>query len=214
MRLNPRSKLVILPLALAMLSACASGIKITTIQPLGETADAPYEKILVVALADTFDPRRYLEKEVVAQLSTHGVQAVAATSMMDTRTPLVRQTFVDMVKKVNADAVLVTQVVSNDVDMTVKELRPEATYNVWPTYYYNVFAVQQAEYVQPPGLAMGRALVLATQVYSVASQQPVWGIEMDFKVVQEDDQFWDYTAFTDLAKAITGQMSRDRLITR
>jgi hypothetical protein len=201
-------------LVVAMLSACASGTgtKVTTVQSLSETADAPYEKVLVVALADAFDPRRYLEKEVVAQLSQRGVAAVASTSMMNSRTPMTRETSIDMVQKVGADAVLMTQVVSSSADVMKKGLRPEATVNYWPTYYYNVWSVQQTEYVQPPGLAMGRDLVLATQVYSVASQKPVWGIEEDFRIVQEDDQFWDYSAFIDQAKVITEQMKKAGLI--
>jgi hypothetical protein len=49
-------------------------------------------------------------------------------------------------------------------------------------------------------------------VYSVASQKPVWGIEEDFRIVQEDDQFWDYSAFIDQAKVITEQMKKAGLI--
>jgi hypothetical protein len=37
---------------------------------------------------------------------------VASTSMMDTRTPMIRDTFMEMVESLDADAVLVTQLVS------------------------------------------------------------------------------------------------------
>jgi uncharacterized lipoprotein YmbA len=54
------SKRLVIGLAIA-LSACASGPQITTVQELQQSADAPYDNILVVSLFESFDTRRYLE---------------------------------------------------------------------------------------------------------------------------------------------------------
>ena len=43
-----------------LISACA-GPQITRIQPLSETADAPYGNVLVISMFDSFDMRRYFE---------------------------------------------------------------------------------------------------------------------------------------------------------
>ncbi len=186
-----------------LLGACATGTHVTRVQNLAETADAPYENILVIALFESFDARRYLEKEVVQSLSERGIEAVASTSMMDSRTPATRQTFVAMLDKIGADAVLVSQLASFDIAAKRKDMNPESTYNFRPTYYYNVWSVELTEYVEPQGVQFDNSIVLATQLYSALSQETVWGIESKFKYVQKVDALWDYSVFIDQAKTIT-----------
>ena len=103
-----RKTLLILTLALAvLLGACASGAKLVTVLPVTESADTPYDNILVIGLFKSYDARRYFEKEVVDRLKGMGVEAVASSSMMNSKTPVTRETFLAMVDKVGADSVLV-----------------------------------------------------------------------------------------------------------
>ena len=121
-----RTKTILLLGIAAILSACAAGPQVT--KTLDETAiaDTPYQKVLVIALLSSFDTRRYLEDEVVKQLSDLGTDAVPSTSMMNTKTPVTRQTFLAMVDKIGADAVLVTQLTSLQSKGTVADMNPEA----------------------------------------------------------------------------------------
>jgi hypothetical protein len=195
-----------------MLGACASGTTVTRVQDLSDSADVPYKKVLVISLFESYDARRYLEKELVTQLASRGTDAVASTTMMDTRTPVTRATFVAMVDKIGADGVLVSQLASNETTGKVKTQRPKSTYNVWPTYYYNVWSVQLTEYVEPPGVEFTHSMVLGTQLYSVKLEEPVWAIEADFKIKEEDDGAWSYSVFPTQAKNIANHLSRDKLI--
>ena len=102
----------LLLLASLLLVACSSGPQVRRVQELSPSADAPYDNVLVVTLLSSFDSRRYLEDEIVDQLAALGTTAVASTSLMDTRTPVNRDTFVKMVRDIDADAVLLTQLVS------------------------------------------------------------------------------------------------------
>jgi len=205
------NKLLVTGLAVA-LSACASGPQITTVQELQQSADAPYDNILVVSLFESFDTRRYLEKEIVKQLSERGIKGVASTSLMDTKTPVTRQTFMDMVETLDSDAVLVTQLVNLESEGTLKDMNPQATRNIRPTYYYNVWSYELTEYVEPQRLELKHSLVLATQLYSVASQEAIWAIEAKTKIVQDFDQQSGYSVIVDEAKAITSHLARDGLI--
>lgn len=204
-------KLFLLAVAV-ILSACVSGPNVTTVQEVSASADAPYDNILVVSLFESFDARRYLEKEIVKQLSADGVNAVASTSLMDTRTPVTRETFLAMVEDLGSDAVLVTQLVSLNTDAKMKDMNPRSTHNFRPTYYYNVWSVELTEYVEPQSMELSHALVLATQLYSVLNKEPVWAIESKSKVVQDYDHRQDYSVFVDEAEAITSHMSRDGLL--
>ena len=196
------------------LSACSSGTKVTRIQEVSAKADAPYDKVLVVSLFASFDARTYIEKELIAQLAERGTNAVGSLSMMNSRTNATRQTYIDMVDQVGADAVVVIQLESIETETKVVDASPQATYNVWPTYYYNVWQVQLTEYVEPPGVMFDNNLVMATQVYSVVLMEPVWGIESRFKIVQDIDSTWDYGVFIEQAKVIANNLSKDGLIAK
>jgi hypothetical protein len=196
------------------LAACSMGTQVTTTQEVSESVDAPFKKILVIALFDGFDPRAYLEKEVVLKLAEFGTDAVASTTMMNSRTPVTRATFLAMVDKINADAVLVTQLSSLETKATVKDMRPEATVNFRPTYYYNVFSVETTEYVEPQSVEFEYDLVLATELFSVREREGVWAIQASSRFVMDHDQTSDYSVYVDEAKAIATQMRRDGLIVR
>ena len=109
---------VVLVLALTIaFGACASTTIVEVTQPLEKSADAPYRKVLVLTLFDSFDARRYLEDEIVRHLAEQGTTAVASTSMMNTKTPLVRRTFIDMLDEIGADSLLLTQLTAHRMDV-------------------------------------------------------------------------------------------------
>jgi len=181
---------------------------------LSETADAPYDNVLVIFLYSDFDMRRNLETEVVNSLSDMGIRATASTSMMDTRTPVTRETFLDMVEAIDADAVLVTQLVYLQTEVKMTDMRPEATYNVTPTYFYNVFNVDLQEYVESQAPDYEHDLNLGTQLYSAQSKDVVWAIESRSRIHPRLGDFASYSIYVDEAKAITRRMSRDGLLER
>lgn len=195
-----------------LLAACA-GPQVTRVLPLTDSADAPYNNVLVVCLFESFDSRRYLETAIVEELAARGVNAVASTSLMNTRTPLKRETFVTMVEELDSDSVLLTQLVDLEIESKVKTMRPEASYNVRSTWYYNVWSVELTEYTEPKSVEMKNNLMLSTQVFSARSQEPVWAIEMEDTVTQDfDRQMIGESFIVDQARAIVTQLSRDGLL--
>jgi len=195
-------------------SACSAPPQVSRTPTLAEPTDAPYKKVLVIFLASSFDARRYLETEVAKRISERGAQAVASTSMMDSKTPATRKTFLAMVEATGADAVLVTQLVNLDIEAKKKDRRPQATYNFRPTYYYNVWSVELQEYVEPQATNYEFSLVLATQVYSALTKDVVWAIESKSKFSRDFDHLRDYSTYEDEAAAIVRRMSKDKLIAR
>lgn len=205
------TRYVLMLMAFVLISACA-GPQVTRVQTLSETADVPYDNVLVISMFKSFDVRRYLETAIVEQLSERGINAVASTSRMDTKTPVTRQTFLDMVEALDSDAVLVTQLINFDTGAKFRDASPESTYIVRPAYYYNVWNVELTEFVGPQDLQTKHSIVLSTQLYSVSSQSPVWAIESKTKLTR-DRQTRGGTAFIgDEAKAIVSYLSRDGLL--
>jgi hypothetical protein len=201
-------------LLLAMLAgACSGSPQVTKTQEV-TAGDAPYRTILVATLFKDFDYRRFLEQEIVKQFEARGVDAVAMTSMTDTRTVMNRDTVVDRVERTGADAVLITQLVDFRSTVKSKDAAPKATYNYWPTYWYNVFEVELTEYVEPSYTQYTDSVRLSAAVYSVASEERVWAIETDWTVKEDVDFGMDYSVIVDEADAIVRAAARDGLIAR
>lgn len=207
-------KPIVLLVCLSLLLGACAGPKVTRVQVLSESADAPYDNLLVVSLFKSFDMRREFEQEIVKQLKARDIKAVASTSMMNTKTPANRETFLAMVAEKKSDAVLVTQLVNLETKSKVKDRSPQATYNLRPTYYHNVFSVELTEYAEPPGLELKHSLTMATEVFSARSQQPVWTIETNSSQVRNVDQQSSGTSIAAEAKAIISAMSRDGLLAK
>jgi len=200
--------------ALLLLGGCGSGSQVTRIQDVPASADKPYQKILAIALFDSFDSRRALERAIAAELANRGVEVVPSTSKMDTRTPKTRKTFVAMAEEAGVDAVMVVHLASVDADFKVKTMNPQSTYNVRPTWYYNLWSVELTEYIEPKALEIDNRLVLATELYSVQSRDLVWAIESRFKIVEGIDFLWDRKAFGEQAAVIGRNLSKDGLVDR
>jgi hypothetical protein len=213
-RMRKSALTIFLVAASGLMVACASGTQVTTTQTLASAADAPYENVLVIFLAESFDSRRYLETELVKKLGENGTHAVRSTSMMDTKTPLSRETFVAMVEKIDADAVLVTQVAALQSTGQAVNMNPQATYNFRPTYYYNVWSVDLQEYKEPQAINFDHKLSLATQLYSVQSKDVVWAIESKSDIKQKFDDDRDYSIYVKEADAITRKLLSDGLIAK
>jgi hypothetical protein len=199
-------------LALATaLAGCASKPHVTTTQEI-TAADAPYGNILVIALFESFDVRRFLEKEIVADLAEAGVQATAMTSMTDTRTIINRDTVIDRAGRSNADAVLVIQLISLETTGKQRDANPDATYIFRPTYYYNVWSVELTEYVEPPYMQFTDQLALSSEIYSARSRELAWSIRSDWKIKEQLQPGTDYRIFTATAESIVNAARRDNVI--
>lgn len=196
----------------ALLSSCSSTTHVTTTQEASVSIEEPFKKILVIALFDSFDSRAYLEKEVVLKLAEFGTSAAASTTMMNTKTPVTRATFMAMVDEIGADAALVTQLVSLESKGKVKDMRPRKTLDYWPTYYYNVFEVNVTEYVEPQSVEFEHTLVLATEMYSVEEREAVWAILAESRFTFDHEQTSDYNVYIKEAEAIAKKLLKSGLI--
>ena len=207
-------KRIILLVGAALVFVACAGPQVTRTQPLDEAADAPYDNVLVVSLFQSFDMRRLLEREIVKQLKAQGVDAVPSPSLISVKTPLNREAVIEAVGQANSDAVLVTQLLDAQTTSRFRDRSPESTYNIRPTYYYNVWNVELTEYSEPPGLEAKHEILMATQVFSVSTKEPVWTIETRSRLKRDVNMQFSGTSIADEAKAIAGAMARDGLLAR
>ncbi len=191
---------------IAMLNACAVAPRVTTTLDVTDTTQVPVDNVLVLVLFSKFDTRRYLEDEIVKHLGAQGVKAVASTSMMTTQTPLTRDFILETMTELGSDSLLLTQLADLETTGKVIDMNPEVTYNVRPTYYYNVFSVDQTEYIEPQDVKFTHELSTSSDLYSFASKEKLWGITTYSKIKENVDHMRDYSIFVAEANAITAAM--------
>jgi len=201
-------------LSISIVLVAFAGPQLAAAQDGPEVAGAPYKNILVIFLSSSFDSRRYLETEVVKKLTEQGTTAVRSTSMMNTKVPMTKETFLAMVEEIDADAVLITQLADLKTKGTVVDMNPQATYNFRPTWYFNVWSVELTEYVAPPAMNYEHKLSLATQLYSVQAKKAVWAMESNSNIMQAFDKGPDYSIYVKEAGAIVKELRSSDMIAK
>ena len=133
---------------------------------------------------------------------------------MTTKTPVNRESVLAIVDKLGSDSVLVTQLLNLDTTSKVTTSRAEATYNVRPTYYYNVWNVELTEYEAPKGLELKHKITMAIEMFSASSTESVWAIETNSQISRDINQQTTGNTSEKEAKAIVNAMARDGLLAR
>lgn len=205
-------KSIIIFLLIFLGSGCAVPPKATITQEVLATADVPYKNTLVLVLFSKFDTRRYLEDEIVKHLDAQGIKAVASTSMMTTKTPLTRNFILETMTELGSDSLLLTQLASLETTGKVKNMNPEVTYNVRPTYYVNVFSVDQEELIEPQTVRFTHYLSTSSDLYSFATKEKIWGMITYSKIKQNVDNMREYSVFVAEANAIVNSMLDDAVV--
>ena len=198
------------------LSACSTNTaRLNQVQPLDKSAQAPYNKVLVVGLFNSFETRSLLERAVVQDIGRGIPGAVAATSFMKTTTPITTESILAVVKESGADAVLVTQLVDFSESRTkIKDRNPEASYKVRPTYYWNVWEVRLTEYMEPQYLETKVSLLLLTELYQVNNRKLVWAVESKAKITKDLSRPGYYPFVNSQATTIAQLMQSKGIIAR
>jgi hypothetical protein len=127
---------------------------------------------------------------------------------------MTRSTYIAMVDRTGADALLVSQFIDGESKIEVKDANPETTVNVRPTYYFNVWSVNVTEYVEPQFVLEKGTVMIATQMYSVAKEDAVWAIESKVKYKVEFGVPRPYDAYDEEAESIVKHLARDKLVAR
>ncbi len=178
---------VLVLLSTAILFACSTTT--TTVRKIYENPDfdgAPFSQFLIVGISENRDSRRHYETMMVSALADHGIKAVASTRVMKPGVPMDQHTVAAAAKESGSDAVLVARLKSAQTEAqivkgpTSVKIQPNSgnpinfsDYDYEPMQFrYNYETMQN-----PDSLEIERTVVVATDVYEVASGEKVWGVE-------------------------------------
>ena len=194
--------------AAAMLAACAPQTEIVKLYDAGGTDNRPYERLLVVAITADSDSRRQLEDMISTQLQQAGVASVSAHTRTGAKTVLKQQEVNEAARESGADAILITHIVSTDVQAEKQEgrtnFRAECRGGGDPADY---FLYDYDELKEPDTVRVAHTVVAVTNLYDAADRRRLWTIQSTCFDKETMDE-----VLLEEAAAIARQLHADRLI--
>ncbi len=188
----------------------------------GAVRGQSFDKLLIVGISPNYNVRCNYERFVAAQLRTTGVTATASCSHMDSTDPLTVASVTPVVRKIHADAVLVTELLGrehNVVEGGSSETRGAAYYKpigygYGHPYYggiggYGSFGLPTT-YVKfstdQSAFALETSVVVASNLYETDKASLVYSVQVTAKNQSLDE------VLHSLSTAVVDRLRRDGLV--
>jgi len=174
---------------LTVLAGCAPPLKVESGWKEGARPARPFGTVLVVAVSDDFDRRRLFENALVAELAAGGTTGIPSTRTMLTTDVVDRDSVGALVKATGAEAVLVTRLASQEVDVkqqrgreVLKMDNPSATPAVTDPYFYNVYTYDYSVSAEPAALVVNRDVTVTTDLFETGKGERIHTIRSDVRI--------------------------------
>ena len=133
--------------------------------------DGYINSIMVVALAERYEIRRFFEKEFVKQFKALGVEAIASVDAIPEEKEVNADIIIAEALKRGTEMIMVTHLVSFD-DKSVDSSASSAS--IFHTYYRNVsiYVLNPGYYAQ--GIQRTQGVTLTTKLYETKTEKLVW----------------------------------------
>ena len=195
-------------LIMACLVGCSQPTQVTGRWEQPEFAGGPYTRILVVGVSENAGRRRRFENELAAKLDgSLGRTVWASYATLPEDTELNREIIEAEVAELNADAVIVTRLVSRQVRAEETEDRVGVDVVRKDEEIYDFFRYDYNEYVDPGEIKTVQTVELATDFYEAEGGLLIYSMKStSFDVDSE------YAAVEEASKAIVKQLTKEGLL--
>lgn len=213
-----RNRVLVAACMLPVLAACTtSSLKMESGWKAGSEPAKPYGKVLVVTVSDDFDRRRLFEIALADALAAGGTTALPSTRSMTSKDPIDRDSVSALVRSTGVDAVLVTRLAAQSVDVKQQRGRellkaePAATGAVEDPYYYNVYTYDYSVSVEPGGLVVDRDVTVTTDLFTVPNGDRIYTQRSNvrFSRGRDLDQNTDVAVIDQVAAETARRLRRD-----
>ncbi len=191
----------------ALVAVLARGCATTGADSGPAVDDASFSNFLVIAVAGNYNSRAQFERVTVSELRREHAAASTYHSIVSGNKPITPEEVRAAVQSGDFDAVLVTRVLDTQTDMKVNKDREETDATPIGGKFVNLFRYDYNDYKNPGSVNLKTSVTLATELYSVTTEEIVWSMEHSSKGATNLGLLIDETA----AKIVT-RMGRDDLI--
>lgn len=196
---------VLLPALL--LAGCAKGTKVSPVRHEKRPAEAPYKKVLVVGVTPNEGLRWRWERIMAQTLEDNGMTAWASVKEMGYDTPLNRDNVVVAVRKTEADAVLVSRLLRQDVAPKGVDARKEAKKKRRDQYAVDFFRYDYEEIEIPSYTLLTSTVEIATDLYETTEGRIVYSLNT---ITYQKQTEWE--VLDEVTIAIAKRLRKDKMI--
>ena len=132
----------------------------------------------MIGIAGNYDSRAQFERATVAEIRRKGASASAYHTIIKGNKPITPEEVRSALTAADFDAVLVTRVLETEVDLKVERNRDETDATPIGGRLVNLFRYNYTDYSNPASIDLKTDVTLATELYSVASEEIVWSTEL------------------------------------
>lgn len=160
-----------------LLAACAASTLVTRTYSDDTYAESSFGNFLVIAVAGDYNSRAQFERTVVAGIRANGASASAYYSVVKGNKPISSEAVVAAVKSGNFDAVLVTRIIGQEMNVDVKRGSTDTQASTIGGGALNFFRYNYEELNEPELVNFNTTVVLGTELFASADETMIWAIE-------------------------------------
>ncbi len=202
-----RASSLLSAMTLFVLAACVPQTEVIKLYDNSDRVSQKYERLLVVSVVGDIGTRRRLEELISGHLEAANVAAIAAYTETGLRTEMLQDEIDAAARHTDADAILITHIVSVDTRVDVDPGRTHIFSECRGGDPIDFFLYDYRELKVPDSVKIAHTVVAVSSLYDASDGERLWTIQSTcFEKASMDE------VLQEEAKAIVRQLQIDNLI--
>jgi len=189
-----------------MLAACAPQTEVIDLYENFDYLGHRYSYVLVVNTEQRKNDRERFESMQASALRDVGSKAVTSHSVVGFDVVVTEEVLAEAISKSGADAVLITQIVSNEISTSKIEGRVRINKECRKVEFYDPFLYDYAEIQEPDSTSISHTVVVVASLYDASNNERLWTAQSTCFDRQTRDE-----VLLDQATTIAAELRRDWL---
>jgi hypothetical protein len=194
-------------IAILAIAACVPQTEVIKLYDNSARLNQNYERLLVVSVAGDTGARRRLEELITQHLESAGITAIAGYTETGLKTVMLQDEIDAASRSANADAILITHIVSVDTRVDIDPGRTDILSECRGGDPVDYFLYDHRELKEPDSVKIAHTVVAVTNLYDASDGELLWTIQSTcFEKASMDE------VLQEEAKAIVRQLQIDKLV--
>ena len=198
---------LLLTMTIVVIAACVQQTEVIKLYDNSARAGQKYERLLVISIVGDTGTRRRLEELITGHLEAANVTAIAGYTETGLKTTILQDEIDAAARSANADAILITHIVSVDTRLDIDTGRTDIISECRGGDPVDYFLYDHRELKEPDTVKIAHTVVAVSNLYDASDGERLWTIQSTcFEKASMDE------VLREEAEAIVRQLQIDKLV--
>jgi len=198
---------LLLTMTIIVIAACVQQTEVIKLYDNSARAGQKYERLLVISIIGDTGTRRRLEELITGHLEAANVTAIAGYTETGLKTTILQDEIDAAARSANADAILITHIVSVDTRLDIDTGRTDILSECRGGDPVDYFLYDHRELKEPDTVKIAHTVVAVSNLYDASDGERLWTIQSTcFEKASMDE------VLREEAEAIVRQLQIDKLV--